>query len=177
MLQEYVTPLPLALVAAVHVACLIAAAGALRTRSNFPGWRVVGPGGTHWFCFFGSWAFAALISWVWLFVGSARNDAELQMRYALILICAFGLGAAWTGFYIAELRRTALRWRGSAVRWRKRGRDVVQDMADFDAFRHAFSGALHLRFRDGAILKLDLYARNAEDLAAAISERVGLDIE
>lgn len=37
-------------------------------------------------------------------------------------------------------------------------------MVDFDAFRCAFSGALHFRFRDGAILKLDTYARNAEDL-------------
>src|SRR5262245_51113866 len=178
MLQDYVSPMPLALVAAVHVACLVASVAVLRAApSDFPGWRVIGPGGTHWFCFAGCWAFATLISWVWLFVGSARHDAEVQMRYALLRIFAFCSGSAWSVFYIAALRRTALRWRETTIRWRKRGSDVVQDMADFDAFRHAFSGLLHLRFRDGTILKMDLYSRNAEELAAAISERAGLAIE
>lgn len=172
-------PLPLALVAAVHAACLVASAAVLRAApADFPGWRVIGPGGTHWFCFVGCWAFATLITWVWLFVGSARHDAEVQMRYALLLIFAFGAGAMWSGFYIAGLRRTALRWHGTTIRWDKRGGDVVvQDMADFDTFRHALSGLFHLRFRDGTILKLDLHSRNAEDFAAALSERSGLDIE
>jgi len=178
MLQDHVTPLTLALVAAVHLACLVASAAVLRAApARFPGWRVVGPGGMHWFAFLGSWAFAALISWVWLLVGSARSDAERQMRYALLLIVAFGIGATWSGFYIARLRRMALRWRGTAIRWRARGRDVIQDMADFDAFRRAWSGLLYLRFRDGTILKLDPYARNAGEFAAALSERAGLDIE
>ena len=178
MLQEYVTPFPLALVASVHVACLVASAAVFRTKTfELSGWRVVGPGGTHWFCFFGSWAFATLISWVWLFVGSARHDAVTQMRYALVLILAFGISSAWSGFYIAQLRRSALRWRGTAIQWRDRGKDVVQDMGDFDAFRRALSGLIHLRFRDGKILKLDLYSRNAEDLAVALRERVGIDIE
>ena len=178
MLQDHVTPLPLALVAAVHVACLVASVTVLRAQpSRVPGWRVVGPSSMHWFAFLGCWALAALISWVWLFVGSARHDAEVQMRYALWLIVAFGAGAAWSGFYIAQLRRMALRWRGTAIQWRERGRDVVQDMGDFDAFRRALSGALHLRFRDGAILKLDLYSRNAEDFMAAMSERSGLATE
>jgi hypothetical protein len=178
MLQDHVTPLPLALVAAVHVACLVASVVLLPANPpRVPGWRVVGPSGMHWFCFLGCWAFAALISWVWLFVGSARHDADVQMRYALGLILVFGTGAAWSGFYIAQLRRMALRWRGTAIQWRERGRDVVQDMGDFDAWRRALSGTLHFRFRDGAILKLDVYSRNADDFMAAISERSGLAIE
>ena len=177
MLQDYVTPLPLALVVAVHFVCMVASAAVLRNApSDFPGWRVVGPGGSHWFCLVGCWAFAMLISWVWLFVGSARHDADVQMRYALLLIFAFGVAAAWSGFYIAQLRRKALRWRGTAIRWRERDGDVVEDMGDFDAFREAFGGALHVRFRDGAILKLDLHSRNAEELAAAISQRAGFGI-
>ncbi len=178
MLQDHVTSLPLALVAAVHVACLVASVAVLRTEpSRVPGWRVVGPSGMHWFAFLGCWALATLISWVWLFVGSARHDAEVQMQYALGLILVFGAGAAWSGFYIGQLRRMALRWRGTAIQWRERGRDVVQDMGDFDAFRRALSGAFHFRFRDGTILKLDTYSRNAEDLMVAISERTGQAIE
>lgn len=175
MLQDHVTPLPLALVVAVHLACLLAAVTVLRAEPcRVHGWRVVGPSAMHWFAFLGCWALSALISWVWLFVGSARQDADVQMGYALLLILAFGGGAAWSGFYIAQLRRVALRWRGTAIHWRARGRDVVEDMTYFDAFRRAFSGALHFRFRDGTILKLDPYARNAEELMAAISERTGL---
>ncbi len=177
LLQDYVTPLPLALVGAVHVVCVVALAAVLRAApSHFPGWRVVSPGGTHWFCFLGSWAFATLVSWVWLFVGSARRDAEVQMRYALLLIFAFGISAAVSGFYMVRLRRMGLRWRGTAIRWRERGRDIVQDMSDFDVWRRALSGLFHLRFRDGTILKLDLYARNAEEFAVAINERVDFDI-
>ena len=176
-MQEHVTPLPLTLVAAVHGVCLLALIAVLRAPTVLvPGWRVVGPSGMHWFCFVGCWAFAALVSWVWLFVGSGRRDAEAQMRWALLLILAFGIGAAASGFSIARLRRRALRWRGKAIRWRERGRDVVQDMADLDGVRHALSGLFHLRFRDGTELKLDLYARNAEDLAVALSEQVGRDI-
>jgi hypothetical protein len=178
VLQDHVTPLPLALVIAVHGACLLALIALLRAApAQFPGWRVVRPGGTHWFCFVGCWAFATLVSWVWLFVGSARRDAEAQMRWAVLLILAFGIGSAVTGFYIAELRRRALRWRGTSIRWRKRGRDVGQDMANFEGFRRAFSGLFHLRFRDGTVLTLDLHSRNAEEFAAAISEHVGRSIE
>ena len=172
MLQDHVTPLGLALVAAVHLACLIAVATVFRAApSDVPGWRVVGPSGTHWFCFIGCWAFSGLTSWVWLFIGSGRRDADEQMLYALLLIVAFGAGAIWSGFYIAQLRRMALRWRGSTIRWRAKGREIEEGMSDFDAYRETFSGALLLRFRDGAVLKLDLYSRNAEELAAAISAR------
>jgi hypothetical protein len=178
MLQDHVTPLPLALVAAVHLACLFASVAVLRSEpSRVPGWRVVGPSSMHWFCFLGCWAFATLISWVWLFVGSARHDAEVQMQYALGLILVFGAGAAWSGFYMGHLRRMALRWRGTTIQWRERGRDVVQDMSDFDAWRRALSGAFHFRFSDGTILTLDTYSRNAEDLMVAISERSGRVIE
>ena len=130
MLQAHVTPLPLALVAAVHAVCLFALVTALRTPApQFPGWRVVRPGGTQWFCFVGCWTFAALVSWVWLFVGSARHDAEMQMRWALLLILAFGIGAAWSGFYIAQLCRIMLRWRGPVIRWREGNRDIVKAWA------------------------------------------------
>jgi hypothetical protein len=174
MLQHYVTPLPLVLVGAIHIACLVAMVALLRAKpASFPGWRVVGPGGTHWFCFVGSWGFAALLTWVWLFVGSARRDADVQMTYALGLIFAFGAGAMISGFYMLSLRRKILRWRGKVIRWRAAGLDRVEDMGDFESWRRPLSGLFHLRFRDGTILKLDMYARNAEDLAVELSRRSG----
>jgi hypothetical protein len=155
MLQSYVTSLPLAMVGGVHLACLIALAMLFRNAPpESPGWRVVGPSGTHWFCFLGSWAFSALMSWVWLFVGSARRDAEEQLAYLLALMFAFGVGSVLSGFYMVRLRRMALRWRGGKLRWRVEGCDITQDMADLESWRQPWSSLIQLRFRDGTILKL-----------------------
>ena len=171
-LQQYVTPVPLVILGLAQVASLLAFAGLMLGRKRpTPGWRTVDSGGMHWFCFLGCWAFAALLSWVWLFVGSERGDAEQQMRILLILAFVFGIGAVVTGFYMLMLRRKALRWRGTLIRWRKGGRDLEEDMGDFEAWRRSLSGLFHLRFADGTVLKLDMYARNAEELAVAISER------
>jgi hypothetical protein len=171
-LQPYVTAVPLVVLGLAQLATLLAFAGLMFGRPRpIPGWRTVDAGGMHWFCFLGSWVFATVLSWVWLFVGSARGDAEHQMRILLGLALVFAITAPFTGFYMIMLRRKALRWRGTSIRWRKGGRDFEEDMRDFEAWRHPLSGLLHLRFGDGTILKLDMYARNVEDLAVAISER------
>ncbi|MEO8723811.1 MAG: hypothetical protein ABI395_09885, partial [Sphingobium sp.] len=113
MLQPHVTPLLLLLVAATHVACVIAACRLFIVPvSQFPEWQVVRPAGAHWFGLFGSWGISAIVTWVWLFVGSDRLDADQQMFTALLLILGFGAGAAWSAIYIAQLRRAAIRWRG-----------------------------------------------------------------
>jgi hypothetical protein len=174
ILQNYVTPFPLAMAGATHLICLILLAMLLRnTPPQAPAWRVVGPGGTHWFCFVGGWTFSALMTWVWPFVGLARRDAEEQRAYLLALIFAFGLGAVLSGFYVLRLRRMALRWRGRKLRWRVKGRDIAQDMADFESWRRSWSGFIQLRFRDGTTLNLDLYARSAEELSVVINEQSG----
>ena len=116
MLQPHVTPLPLALVAAVHAACLFALVAVFRAPSpQFPGWRVVRPGVMPWVVFIGSWAFAMMVTWAWLFVGSSLSDAEEQMRSALFLTLALGTIAAASGFHIIKLCRRELRWRGPVV--------------------------------------------------------------
>jgi len=105
------------LVTAVHGACLLAFIAVLRApTAQFPGWRVVRPGGMHGSCFVGRWAFATLVSWAWLFVGSARRDAEAQMRWALLLISAFDIASAVSGF-LAQLRRRGLRKALRQVGW------------------------------------------------------------
>ena len=176
-MQDYVTALPFGLLLAAHASALAALGALLVTPAPvFRGWRVVGPGGTHWFCFVGSWVFGAVISWVWLFVGSARSDAEFQMRVAFWLSVIFTAAGAGTGFYAVWLRRTALRWRGSVIRWRQSGRDVEQKFADFDAIHRGLDGRLHIRFADQTILKLDWHARNAEDLLVRFSETLGRDV-
>jgi len=176
-MQDYVTPLPLAAIVIAHLAC-VASVGAIAVARapEHAGWRAVGPGGTHWFCLIGSWAFATLISWVWLFVGSARRDAAFQMNVALVLAIVFCAVAAWSGFRIAALRRMGLRWRNEAIVWHGGGRELQQTFADFDAVRRGMDGTLQIRFKDQAVLKVDPYARNASDFLARFSEDIGSDV-
>jgi len=130
----------------------------------------------HWFGFLGSWAFAALISWVWLFVGSARRDAEFQMNVALVLAICFCACATWSGFRIAALRRMGLRWRGAAISSRAGGGELRQEFGNFEAIRRGLDGAFQIRFKDHSLLKLDPYARNASDFLARFSEELGSDV-
>lgn len=176
-MQDYVTPLPLGALFLAHAACAAALTLLCLTRApSFPGWRRVGPSGTHWFCFAGSWSLAALVSWVWLFVGSSRSDAALQMHIAHLLALAFCAAGAWSGFHIAALRRTALRWRGNTMAWRAHSGERRQAFTDFDAIRRRLDGALQVRFRDQTVLTLDPHASNADAFLARLSEAFGEDI-
>lgn len=178
MLQPYVTPTGLALLTGVHLAAFAVSILILAAPAKRPdGWRVVGPGGSHWLCLFGSWAFSGLVSWVWLCVGSARRDAAFQMNIAFWLAVAFGIAAIISGIYIVWLNSRALRWNAQTIRWNEGSRCVEQRMTDFDAFRFTRDGGAEMRFRDRQTLKIDLNCRNANELMAAMSEVVGTDLE
>lgn len=169
-MQDYVTPFPLLVLVGAHIIWLNAILAVIGSpKPDYPGWRVVGPGGAHWFCLFGGWGFAVLISWVWLFVGSGRADAEFQMRIALLLAVVFSSTAAWTGFYIARLRRTALRWRGDEIVWREGASERRQEFSKVIAMRQSWDSAIHIRFADQSILKLDMYAKNASEFLSHLT--------
>ena len=116
-----------------------------------------------------------MISWVWLFVGSNRSDAEFQMRIALLLSLLFCSAGAFAGFQSAAIRRMALRWREGAIRWCVGGREACQEFASCQAIDRGFDGGFQIRFRDGTTLKLDGYAKNAGELLARLSEAIGKD--
>jgi hypothetical protein len=132
--------------------------------------------GWHWGCFFASWAFAAFMSWVWVFAGNNLCDSEAQLRAALWLIGGFGAFAILFGWYIDLTGWRQVHWRGSEVRWRNKMGDQVQQMQDCYGFRWTRWGYLHLKFLDGAILKLDPYTKGALDLVAAMGEQAEIDV-
>ncbi len=127
----------------------------------------------HWFAFAGGWAFAALISYIWLFIGSARHDAVFQMRVALLLAVAFCAMSAFCAVQMWRMRKTAVRWRGGTVCWNDDGRELRQELADFEAFRRSWGGSLHIRFKDQTVLKVDPYAQNAPAFLQELAERGG----
>jgi hypothetical protein len=172
-MQDYVTALPLGALIAAHAACVASVIAISRARQPaYPGWRVVGPSGAHWFCLAGAWGFGALISWVWLFVGSSRADADSQMKVALGLAIVFCMAGTWGGFQIAALRRKALRWRGGDVIWRERGEERRQEFAQFDSLRRGWGGDFQIRFKDQTVLKLDF---NSWSASPKRSERKSTD--
>jgi len=177
MLQPHVTMPPLIILCLTHLAAAYALFQVLRSRRTAAaGWRAVGPSAMHWFCFAGVWALSAFISWIWIFVGSSRPDADTQMMWALALALSFTIGAAWGGLHVANLRRTSLRWRGAQIRWEAKGATQAQEMTNIASARRRANGALRLTFADGSVFDLDIHARNADAFLASISERRGEDI-
>ena len=177
MLSSHVTTTPLIILGLTHAAAAFALVQVLRSRRTInSGWRNVGPSGMHWFCFAGVWAISGFISWIWVFVGSSRADADTQMLWALALALFFAAGAAWGGLHVASLRRTSLRWRGAQIRWEMKGASHAEEMTNITRAKRRPSGALRLTFADGSRLDLDIHARNADAFLASISERRGEDI-
>lgn len=169
MLQPLVTSFVLLLVAATHVACLVAAWRLFIVPvPQFPDWQVLRPARTHWFSLFGCWGFSAIVTWVWLFVDTDRFDAGQHKFTALLLILGFGAGAVRSAICIAKLRRAAIRWRADEICWQSKGRDVCQKITDFKGVSEAWDGVINIHFRDGTILKLDQYALSAISVFEAL---------
>ncbi|WDA42143.1 hypothetical protein [Erythrobacter sp. BLCC-B19] len=175
MLQDHVTELPLAVLLTAHglvLAGLTAMMIALSRRQKPRGWRLIAPSASHWFAVLGSWALSLLISWVWLFVGSARHDAAEQMRWAFLLASTFALGAAYVAFQISHLLRMGLRWRGDELVWSGKGCARQQSIRDCVDLGKRWTGHSRVRFADGATLDIDPYAAHATGLLALFAEQV-----
>lgn len=164
-MQDYVTPSGLIMLGAVAtcIALLIVAIAATPAVTK-TGWMLVRPGGMHWFSFYGSAALFALIAWVWIFVGSVRSDATFQMRIAFWLSFTFGIGAVYSGLLIRKLRKTALRMRGREIAYVDGdGREAIQSIDEFTAFRRRWRGDFQLLFNDGTMIVLDPFAKNSDE--------------
>jgi hypothetical protein len=175
MLQDHVTQLALAVLIAAHSFVLIgmaAMAQALSRRKTPGGWRLITPSGSHWFAAFGSWTLSLLISWVWLFVGSARCDAIEQMRWAFLLSIGFALGAGYMAFHISDLFRMGLRLRGDELAWSAKGAEHRQSLRKSVDIAKRWTGFVRVQFADGATLDIDPYASGATDLLDSIEDQV-----
>jgi hypothetical protein len=123
-------------------------------RKDYPGWLRMKPGGLHWFCYLGSAAFSCLL--IWIFVGSARSDADFQMNVAFCLSTAFGFCALYSAYRIYHIQQYALRIRGETLAFEdKSGISRNLPFREFEAFRRTISGYYELRFLDGTIIVID----------------------
>lgn len=137
------------------------------------GWRSIKPGGTYVFAIGAGTVFTLFLAYIWLFVGSNRPDGAAQMRVLFWLILAFGAGTLITLFQFAQLRRSAMRWRGETLVWRgKGGAELSRKLADAVALRSAFLGPVYIVFGDGAQARIDPYATNAPALLKTVTDRL-----
>ena len=172
-MQSYVTHIGILLLAAPLLAALVCLglSVSLFKAQVAPGWRSVRPGIGYWTGFTLSLGLAALIGWVWLYVGSARADGLFQMKIAWWLAFLFGCGSAFAGFRIISLHRLDLRWRGETLRWSGSGDVAMRDLQSLTTNALGFAVAV---FKDGTRLYIDLSAFNASQLVEKLADVNGL---
>ncbi len=175
-MQDHVTPSGILLLAgpAVLALLLIVLSLSLFRAKAHAGWRCVTPGVGYWTAAVLCLALAGGIGWVWGFVGSAREDADFQMRVAWWLSVLFGLGAVFSGLRIVSLHRLDLRWRGESLRWSGSG-DVP--MRSLEILRTNMLGFAEARFQGGHVLAIDRAAAQADQLVEKLEDVNGLATE
>ena len=176
-MQPYVTPLTLGALGLTVGLAVLGCLSALLARQVVPeGWRALRPGLGHWFAALGTAGFSTLVAWVYLFVGSARNDAAFQMKIAFLLSIALGLCAVYSAWRIRGIKRENIRWRGTRVmRLGRDGQERTVDNGRAFGWRRTFSGWYVLGFSDGSMLYVDPYSRGADSIMVALGPAESLD--
>jgi hypothetical protein len=136
------------------------------------GWRRITPGPMYWAGAGLGGVLFLLMGYVWLFVGSARVDAEHQMNVLFWLIVAFGIGTAILAGGIADIRWQSIHWHGGQLAFRARdGGRAVRSFDDLESIRRDFLGRYILQFSDGQTARLDEYAAGSGELLKSMEER------
>lgn len=144
-----------------------------RSTPGKRGWRELQPGASYAFAIIGGTLLTLFLSYIWLFVGSARSDAESQMQILFWLIMAFGGATTITLIQFRAARRTAIRWRGDILCWQDRtGAEQRRSLDDIVALRRALLGPVHVLFEDGAELRIDPNTKHALALIGEIDDRL-----
>ena len=134
------------------------------------GWYRLKPSRLHWFgLIFGS-GMLILLTYIRLFVGSSRSDAERQMLILTGLIVALVAGILIMARSVVELRKLRVEWRGNTLSYRENGQRRVRDISDLVSVGSSWRGALILAFSDGECLRFDEEAQGVPQMLDWIAE-------
>jgi hypothetical protein len=131
------------------------------------GWHYLTPSAMEWFALIGSFTLAALMLWVYHFVGSARADAATQMHILKFLIGAF---AAGTGIVFFTSFACELRWNDRLIEQRKLlfGARTLRFADIVAGGMNPLTQAIWVASADGTVIRFSPYANGAESLARMI---------
>lgn len=132
------------------------------------GWKRVRPGGGISAIIIAAATFSLGAFYIYFFVGSARSDAESQMRACLGIAMAFGLGAVALTF---QAFWSSLSWQGRTIRRTTlagsermaRIDDIVS--IDYSTLRSSFL----IRFADGWKVEANPYMHGTRQLLQHIN--------
>ncbi|MDP3548957.1 MAG: hypothetical protein Q8R81_01020 [Novosphingobium sp.] len=143
-------------------------------RKPKPGWGQVRPGALHWTGLTLSAGLAGLMAYVGAFIGSARADGATQMQVLWWLMVAFAIGAAFSLLQMYRIARADIVWRGGKVQFNGAGGTRTErQIADVMSLTRSASGWFVAMFDDGAVLRIDPYAKGAEALMDRLVEIAG----
>lgn len=138
------------------------------------GWVQLRPGPLHWTGLVLATGLAGLMSYVGLFIGSARADAAQQMQVLWWLVAAFAIGAVVCLYQMWQIGASETLWRGGTVRFRgKTGAQLDRPIASIMSLNRSMGGWFVARFADGTELRIDPYARGADALLQRIADIAG----
>lgn len=136
-----------------------------RAGRKVEGWTVLRPSGYEHFAFAIAAGFSLFMAYIYLFVGSARADAEEQEIYMLLLMGGFGAGGIlvwWTSYALK------IRWREHEVEASRFGRTRRFDLREVVRVkRNDYLNSCTLVFRGGRKLSFSYYQHGAKELIRA----------
>ena len=167
---------------AIHLAgaIMMAIIVAIAFRTQKPaeldgeGWRVFRPAWLLHGWILALFGFAALMGYIYLFVGSSRPDAASQMVMLLILATASALG----GLYLVwDLYRRTFMWRGDILRVRTWGRgETLYRISEICAvFGRTDDYDYRLIFDDGSVLELQAHMHGVREFMSRLPPEVFVD--
>lgn len=144
----------------------------LERRKPPRGWRKVGPGPMLTAAVLGCAALTGLMTYVRLFVGSTRADAEQQMLILTVLIAAFAAGAIYSCLIVRKVLKSDLRWQKGRLNYAGAdGQRITRQFAEVAGIDPRPLRDLDCRiwFDDSTWLDVASIAGNARDMLEAIA--------
>ncbi|MCX7328441.1 MAG: hypothetical protein NTW00_10070 [Hyphomicrobiales bacterium] len=157
-------------IATLFLSLLVARA---KSPPDMGGWRHLKPSAMHWAAIGLGSGLCLLMTYVRLFVGSSRADAESQMMILTWLIIVFGLLTIATAIAMHAMQRRGVRWRGTRLSFTGSSGTEQRSFDDVQQVRFSLLGQAVLVFADGSFLRIDPNAAGASELLDLLEERNG----
>ena len=136
------------------------------------GWRYLTPGPMMWTGLVLGFGLTGLFSYIYLFVGSARPDAEFQMKMLLALTVSFNLITLLIAYSTVEVR-----WNETGIQrrtWLFSRRAMA--WPQLAAFGVEVSGYWWIRSYDGPKIRFSPYSNGFDQLVRKIADNLPTDL-